>query len=106
MKEITLETIIVYPIKAFAGIRVSQARILPQSMGLENDRQWALERANGTWVNGKTEKKIHQLDARIQLAPLRVKYAAPLVRGNIFYQEIKNSWRSPSANSSAIASDW
>jgi uncharacterized protein YcbX len=81
MKEMTLETIIVYPIKALAGIRVSQARILPQSMGLENDRQWALERANGTLVNGKTEKKIHQLDARIQLDPLRVLICSTIGKG-------------------------
>lgn len=57
-----LARIIIYPIKSLDGIEIKSARVLPGG-ALESDRRFSLRSADGRFVNGKREAKIHQIRA-------------------------------------------
>ena len=58
-----LGRIIVFPIKAMDGIEVEAARVTSGGI-LENDRVYALFDAQGKYVNGKREARVHRLRCR------------------------------------------
>lgn len=71
-----INTISIYPIKSLDPILVPAARILAGG-SLEHDREFALADADGKWINGKREPRIHRLRAQYDLEHLRVTLSAP-----------------------------
>ena len=59
-----LGAILVYPIKSFGPMSVTAARIVDCG-AIEHDREFALFDADGKYVNGKRNPKVHQLQASI-----------------------------------------
>jgi len=59
-----LGTISIHPIKSLGPIFVPSARIV-ECGGLEHDREFALFDAEGKYINGKRNPKVHQLRATI-----------------------------------------
>src|SRR5665213_3867232 len=57
-------SISVYPIKSFGPALVASSRIVDGG-GLEHDREFGLFDADGKFVNGKRNAKVHQLTASI-----------------------------------------
>ncbi|HCF28730.1 MAG TPA: MOSC domain-containing protein [Cyanobacteria bacterium UBA11049] len=55
--------IFIYPIKSLDGVAVSEATVL-ESGGLKGDRSFAIFDANGNFVNGKRNAKVHLLRSR------------------------------------------
>jgi MOSC domain-containing protein len=47
-----LHRITIYPIKSLDGVAVDEIEVLP-ACGLANDRRFALQDANGRFINGK-----------------------------------------------------
>lgn len=70
-----LAGIFIYPIKSLDGVAVSQATVL-SSGALEQDREFAIVDAQGRFVNGKRNAKIHLLrsswDARGKTVSLQI----------------------------------
>jgi uncharacterized protein len=62
-----LSKILIYPIKSFDGVEVSQAQIL-EGGALSHDREFALFDEAGKFVNAKRTEKIHGLRSRFDLA--------------------------------------
>jgi uncharacterized protein YcbX len=67
-----LHRITIYPIKSLDGVSVDEIEALPAG-GLANDRRFALQDADGRFMNGKRTAAIHQIRARYDLANMRVK---------------------------------
>ena len=63
----TLRRIIVFPVKALAGIAISEAA-LTDGGALENDREYALFDNSDGYVNGKRHKCIHRVAAQYDLS--------------------------------------
>ncbi|MCU4971251.1 MOSC N-terminal beta barrel domain-containing protein [Halobacteria archaeon AArc-m2/3/4] len=61
-----LERILVHPIKSLDATSRETARIVDNG-GLEWDRRYAIVDADGEYVNGKREQRIHRLRARFDL---------------------------------------
>ncbi len=61
-----LERILVYPIKSLDAAAVESATIV-ENGGLEWDRRYAIVDADGEYVNGKRERRIHRLQAAFDL---------------------------------------
>ena len=59
-----IASISIYPVKSFNAMLVPAARIV-DSGGLEDDREFGLFDADGKFVNGKRNPKVHQLVASI-----------------------------------------
>jgi uncharacterized protein len=57
-----LSRIAVFPIKALDGITVAQAGFV-RGGGLEHDRQYAMFTLDGRYVNGKNERRVHEVRA-------------------------------------------
>lgn len=55
-----LAKILIYPIKALEPVCLSEARVLP-SGALEGDRRFAIQDAQGKFMNGKRTSKVHRL---------------------------------------------
>src|SRR5678815_1049028 len=70
-RTVAIKTISLYPIKALDPIVVPSARILP-SGAFEHDREFALLDAQGNFINGKRNSKVHQIRARYNLQDMRV----------------------------------
>jgi uncharacterized protein YcbX len=56
-----------FPVKSLDGISVSEARVTPGGI-LEHDRAYAIVDAQGKYVNGKREARIHRLRCRFDAA--------------------------------------
>jgi uncharacterized protein YcbX len=67
----TIKTISLHPIKSLDPIIVPSARILA-SGAFAHDREFALLDAQGNFVNGKRNSKVHQIRARYDLHDMRV----------------------------------
>lgn len=61
-----LETVLVYPIKSLDAASAPSAEIV-ENGGLEWDRRYAIVDADGEYVNGKREPRIHRLQADYDL---------------------------------------
>ncbi|WP_435129159.1 MOSC domain-containing protein [Halobaculum sp. D14] len=72
----TLDGITVYPVKALDGVGVDDARI-GDAGGLVRDREFAVVDADGDYVNGKNERRIHRVSADFDLGRRTVRLAAP-----------------------------
>jgi uncharacterized protein YcbX len=68
---VNVRSISLYPIKSLDPIQVPAARIL-SSGALEHDREFALLDAEGNWINGKRDARIHRIRAGYDLEDLRV----------------------------------
>ncbi len=55
-----LERIIVYPVKSLDPHAVERTTVRPDG-GLEHDREFAVVDADGAYVNGKNEPRVHEL---------------------------------------------
>ncbi len=66
-----LARITLFPIKSLDGIEVNDTRVLP-SGSLKNDRQFAMVDAEGNFINGKRNARVHLLRARYHLDELTV----------------------------------
>lgn len=77
---VQLGRIVVYPIKSLDGVSVEEARITRGGI-LENDRVYAIVDAQGKYVNGKRDARVHRLrcrfDAGFREVSLSVCDAAP-----------------------------
>lgn len=62
-----LAKIIVYPIKSFDGIEISESGFVA-SGALRNDRRFALRMPDGKFLNGKRSEAMHRLRAQFDLA--------------------------------------
>ncbi|MGQ0634918.1 MAG: MOSC domain-containing protein [Planctomycetaceae bacterium] len=62
-----LARILIYPLKSFDPIEVSEATVLPDG-ALEHDRQFALFDSEGRVVNGKRTLAVHRLRTQFDLA--------------------------------------
>ena len=69
-------SISIYPIKSFGPSLVSAARIV-EGGALEHDREFGLFDANGKFVNGKRNPKVHTLSAAVDWKDLSV-YFKPM----------------------------
>ncbi|WP_277552735.1 MOSC domain-containing protein [Halobaculum limi] len=72
----TLDRVRVYPIKSLDGVDVDAAT-LADGGGLAPDREFALLDADGDYVNGKNERRIHRVRADIDLDARMVGLDAP-----------------------------
>lgn len=72
----TLDRIRVYPIKSLDGVDVDAAT-LAEDGGLAPDREFAFLDADGDYVNGKNERRIHRVRADIDLDARTVALDAP-----------------------------
>lgn len=72
----TLDRLCVYPIKSLDGVDVDAAD-LGAGGGLAPDREFALLDADGDYVNGKNERRIHRVRADHDLDARTVTLAAP-----------------------------
>ncbi|QZX99014.1 MOSC domain-containing protein [Halobaculum rubrum] len=72
----TLDRIRVFPIKSLDGVDVDAAALAPGG-GLSRDREFALVDADGDYVNGKNERRIHRVSAEFDLDARIVSLAAP-----------------------------
>lgn len=72
----TLDRLRVYPIKSLDGVDVDAAD-LGAGGGLASDREFALLDADGDYVNGKSERRIHRVRADFDLDARTVRLAAP-----------------------------
>jgi uncharacterized protein YcbX len=72
----TLDRIRVFPIKSLDGVDVDAATLAPAG-GLAADREFALLDADGEYVNGKNERRVHRVSADYNLDARRVELAAP-----------------------------
>ncbi|MFC7137028.1 MOSC domain-containing protein [Halobaculum litoreum] len=72
----TLDRVRVYPVKALDGVGVDAAALAPGG-GLAPDREFALLDADGDYVNGKNERRIHRVRAEFDLDARTVALAAP-----------------------------
>ncbi len=62
--------LLIYPIKSLNSLRVDRVKILPSgalAKGDITDRQFAIFDQSGKFVNGKSQKKIHQLQTEFDL---------------------------------------
>lgn len=64
MSTATLEEIFVHPVKSLDATAVEAARIV-ENGGLAWDRRYAIVDADGEYVNGKRERRIHRLRSRV-----------------------------------------
>ena len=71
-----LDRIRVYPITARDGVDVDAATLAPGG-GLAPDREFALLDADGAYVNGKNERRIHRVRAEFDLGARTVALDAP-----------------------------
>ena len=71
----TLDRLRVYPIKSLDGVDVDAATLAPG--GFAPDREFALLDADGDYVNGKNERRIHRVRADFDLDARTVRLAAP-----------------------------
>lgn len=62
----SLKRITIFPIKSLDGVVVPAARIL-HGAGLEHDREFALVDAEGRWINGKRNFRVHLIRAEYDL---------------------------------------
>ncbi|WP_348609411.1 MOSC domain-containing protein [Halobaculum rarum] len=72
----TLDRIRVFPIKSLDGVDVDAAA-LASGGGFSRDREFALVDADGDYVNGKNERRIHRVSAEFALDARTVSLAAP-----------------------------
>lgn len=72
----TLDRIRVFPIKSLDGVDVDAADLAPGG-GLSRDREFALVDADGDYVNGKNEQRIHRVSADFDLDARTVTLDAP-----------------------------
>ncbi|GAA0218393.1 MOSC domain-containing protein [Halobaculum roseum] len=72
----TLDRIRVFPIKSLDGVDVDAAT-LAQAGGLAPDREFAILDADGDYVNGKNERRIHRVSADFDLDGRTVRLTAP-----------------------------
>jgi len=68
-------SISIYPIKSFGPAQVTTSQI-SDGGGLEHDREFALFDANGKYVNGKRNPKVHQLAAAVDWKDATVSFKA------------------------------
>jgi uncharacterized protein YcbX len=66
-----LHRITIYPIKSLDGVAVDEIEVLP-ACGLANDRRFALQDANGRFINGKRTAAVHRIRAAHDLPNMRV----------------------------------
>ncbi|UIO98797.1 MOSC N-terminal beta barrel domain-containing protein [Halobaculum sp. CBA1158] len=66
----------VFPIKSLDGVDVDAATLAPGG-GLAPDREFALLDADGDYVNGKNERRIHRVSAEFDLEARTVSLDAP-----------------------------
>jgi len=64
---LSLGRILVFPIKSLDGVSVAEARVTARGI-LEHDRIYAIVDAQGKFVNGKREARIHSLRCRYDAA--------------------------------------
>lgn len=62
----TLRHIWVYPIKSLDPLALEQVRITPGG-SLQHDRRWGMVNAQGEWLNGKRDPRVHGLRAHFTL---------------------------------------
>ena len=72
----TIDRIRVFPIKSLDGVDVDTAT-LARAGGLAPDREFAILDADGEYVNGKNERRIHRVSADFDLDGRTVDLAAP-----------------------------
>jgi uncharacterized protein YcbX len=65
--------LLIYPLKAFDGVRVSEATVLA-SGALAMDRRWALFDARDRPINGKNRVEVHRIRATYDLASLEATF--------------------------------
>ncbi len=65
--------LLLYPVKAFDGIRVNEATVLA-SGALALDRRWALFDARDRPINGKNRAEVHRIRASFDLGPLEATF--------------------------------
>jgi len=82
----TIAQIWIYPIKSLDGIAVDSVEVLT-SGALAGDRAYALLDAQGKFINGKRNPKIHALRATFDLAGSVVTLTAPPSRTATFHLE-------------------
>jgi uncharacterized protein YcbX len=61
-----LSKIWIYPIKSLDPLSVDQVR-LTAAGSLYNDRRWGVVNAQGQWINGKRDPRVHRLRAQFTL---------------------------------------
>lgn len=71
-----LAKIILYPIKSLDGVKVEQAKILA-SGALELDREFAIFDAQGKFVNGKRNSKIHLIRSKFDILNRTISLQTP-----------------------------
>lgn len=62
----TLSHIWIYPIKSLDPVALDRVGITAAG-SLQNDRRWAIVNAQGQWINGKRDPRIHHLRAHFTL---------------------------------------
>ena len=62
----TLSQIWIYPIKSLDPVALDRVYITAAG-SLQNDRRWGIVNAQGQWINGKREPRIHHLRAHFTL---------------------------------------
>ncbi|WP_435066004.1 MOSC domain-containing protein [Halobaculum sp. EA56] len=72
----TLARLRVFPVKSLDGVDVEAADLAPGG-GLLPDREFAFLDADGDYVNGKNERRVHRVDADVDLDARTVRLAAP-----------------------------
>lgn len=72
---ITLERIVVFPVKSLPGVEVQQVRVLTGG-ALENDRRLAIVDADGRFVNGKRTPRVHLLRSQVDFAGRTIELTA------------------------------
>jgi uncharacterized protein YcbX len=87
----------IFPIKSLDGISVSVARVTSAGI-LENDRAYAIVDAQGKYVNGKREARIHRLrcryDATVSEVEMRLQDSAASERFVLSEPEPLGRWLS------------
>ncbi len=86
MSEGSLERIFVYPIKSLDGTTVERATVA-ENGGLEWDRRYAIVDEDGTYVNGKRDRRVNQLQATFDLAERTVSLESPAAGPRQFHLE-------------------
>ncbi|QDT64464.1 MOSC domain-containing protein [Calycomorphotria hydatis] len=71
--DVTLARITLFPIKALDGIEVTQVEVLP-SGALKSDREFAMRDADGNFINGKKNARVHQLRTTYDLEASTVSF--------------------------------
>lgn len=66
----------IFPFKALDGLEVTAAALTARG-GLQHDRMFAIVAADGAFVNGKREPRVHELRVGYDAAPTCARFASP-----------------------------